>query len=697
MKVASLLFIAGFAFLYFSLESEEKGFLITRQNLKSQNRSVANNISGKCMRDLFSVEVLKREVQELESTLDTNRIRGNWKHLDLSHLPTPAADFLIKHGNKLGVSGVACQDVPCLFNEIYETPDGIAGYVHYLWFLRTGVYLAADNSVPGQASPVPGVYNGRSFPVSSYLFDTDELYGFWRLSKMLRSPFSTLTHLKEIQRIPRGEKMEGDHAVACGLAHSDGWVTLNDQCLIVYPRSDSGYFFPAVLHELSHQLDFEEGKRLFDEIARSQREDFLNLTGFELNEYRNQAGQIVRQWILKPDARIVTMYGRNSPQENFAELLSHYRIEGDSAKQKVKRDSWEFASGYFHRKSFEHDKIASDWVSAATSENTLGLLKASVSCDGPECLHTQLRLFANEAIGKIRSQDPDGCRVLSNPLIAQTLPGNLQRSFHDAVSSVTLTPELRARIIDEFSELMNPDAAYESFFTCHASGRECFEDMVSGKKEASFSKFDEAAEELLSVYLHIHSFEKVSAEVRSFYKSLLASRDGIMRIKSDELWESCKKIPVSDSVPPAGSDYVVKDGYMVSSFYNCLNRGFHSSLQASLDAVKLKEFSPRNASERAFILSLMKPRFSEILDDHLRSGRAWEMRYKEAFTEQHGAWLSQTMRSNRWWVPRGRVTQEAIESACRDSALRMIGGEIYFHLKKDLYRDLLTKTCQGIR
>ncbi len=81
------------------------------------------------------------------------------------------------------------------------------------------------------------------------------------------------------------------------------------------------------------------------------------------------------------------------------------------------------------------------------------------------------------------------------------------------------------------------------------------------------------------------------------------------------------KIPVSDSMQPSGSDYVVKDGYMVSSFYNCLNRGFNSSLNASLEAVKLKEFSPKNPDERAFILSLMRPKLVQIFDDHLSSGR----------------------------------------------------------------------------
>ncbi len=699
MKVASsiVLFVAGFTLIFFSLKKDDHDLLISHRLKNSPARSIAASGSNRCMRDLFSVEVLKKEVQELEDALNTNRIQGRWQNLDLKTLPTPAADFFRKHGDKLAASGTSCEDVPCLYNEVYGTPDGIAGYVHYLWFLRTGVYLAADNIVPDQVDSRPGQFNGKTFPVSAYLFDEDELYGFWRLGKMLKAPHATLTYLKEIQRVPRGEKFEGANAVACGLAHSDGWITLNDQCLTVYQQSDSGYFFPAVLHEITHQLDFEEGKRLTDDIARSQRDDFLKLTGFEMREHRNSANQLVRQWVLKPGSRLITTYSHNSPQETFAELLSYYRLDGDSSKPKVNQDSWSFASTYYHGKSFEHLKVADQWVKNASSGKLKEILKASLSCHSPYCLSPGLELLVRDEIAKIRSEDPDGCRVLSNPMIAQTLPVKIKASFQEIAISTKIDNDMRELVVNRFDEIMEPGIAYESFFACHRSGKDCYEEKVGQRKASELSEFGEISEKLLAAYTQLYSYEKLSEEINGFYLSLLSSRDGIMKIKADELWEGCKKIPVSDTMQPSGSDYVVKDGYMVSSFYNCLNRGFNSSLNASLEAVKLKEFSPKNPDERAFILSLMRPKFVQIFDDHLISGRAWEFRYRDAFTEQQGTWLYNTMRSNRWWIPRGRPDQTQIETACKESAVKMIGGDIFFHLKKDLYRELLDKTCVGIR
>lgn len=702
MKGISLFIFLGVVLAGLSLKKESSP-LISHKKAEVRNRHIANDDAGKCMRDLFTVEELKKEVQTLETAMDTNRIQGKWKHLDLSALPTSAADFLLKHGDKIGdpkepLAYETCGDVPCLYNLAYGTPEGIAGYVHYLWFLRTGVYLAADNFIPNQVVPVGGQYNGKFFPLNSYLYDQDELYGWWRLSKMIKSPFSTLTYLKEIQRIPRGEKMEGANHVACGLAHSDGWINLADQCLIIYPRSDSGYFFTSIIHEMTHELDFELGKRHNDEFYRSHWEDFLNLSGFELNEYRNPAGQLVRQWYIKPEARIVTSYGKQSPQEAYAELLAYYRMEADESRNKVSEESWNFAGKFYQGKSFENEMVADSWAKDASSRLTKDILKAFVGCQDELCRMQAMNLLGRDEVRRIRSEEPDGCKVLNDPYIGQSMPERLSSAFSTAGESMTSAadPAIRENILQNFDVIMSPGAAYESFFACHTSGNECYVEKVTNRKSSELESYGESAKLLIGAYLSTYPFEKVTIEVTSFYQSLLASRERIMKLKSDELWNSCKKIPHSDALPPSGSDFILTDGYMISSFYNCLNRDFTSGLESSLDAIKLQEFTPKNPEERAFILSLMKPRYTEMFNDLLRNGRARELKYRDAFTQQQGQWMYNAMRSNRWWMPRGRPTRAEIETACRNKAVDLIGGEHFFHLKKELYKELLDKTCTGI-
>lgn len=707
MKRISLFFLLGLFLTSLSYRQAEGPPLITYKKEIKKERSLASEESSQCMRDLFTTQTLKGEVKELETLMDTNRLIGRWKHLDLSELPTSAAVFLTKFGDKLGdkttsesIDASSCQDIPCLFNTLYGTPDGIAGYVHYLWFLRTGIYLAADNVVPDQQIQTPGIYNGKSHPLVSYLLDDDELYGFWRLSKLLKAPYSTLTYLKEIQRVPRGEAMEGQNSGTCGLAHSDGWITVSDSCLTVYPRSDGGYLFPAVIHELSHQLDYEEGRRLNDDFYRSHMSDYRQMTGFEMMEYLDSNGLNIRKWLLKPDSRLVSDYAKTSPQESFAELLAYYVVDGDEVKAKVDQAALNFAAGYFQGKNFEVQNQADGWATQAGILKTNDVLKAMVSCSSPECLDQSLSLLTREELGRIRSLEPDGCRVLTNPLIAQTLPGKIRDALNETTAKLKFSgsenPEIKQKLLDNFDLVLNPEDAYTSYFICHGQNTECYPSEVASRKGPKLDEYGEAKGALLALYLETYRFERVQDEVISFYKSLLSSREGVMKIKADELWESCKQIPPSDSTPPTGNDYVVRDGYMVSSFYYCLNLGFNSGVNATLDAVKLREFTPKNREERSFVIHLLKPKFTETLDYKLQNGRKYELRYREAFITQRGTWLYNQMRSNRYWVPRGRRTQSELELACKQAAIKLIGGNIFFHLKKELYEDLLKKTCQGI-
>lgn len=703
MKDLSLMALLGAVFLLFTLSNEEAAPLILNRTVAPKGRGIATGDSPKCLRDRFDPEVLKEEVRQLEEALDTNRLQGSWEGMALAEMPTSRALFFTKYGDRLksvlpgGVG--ACTDVPCVYNLIYQTPEGVAGLVHYLWFLRTGSYLAADNMVPEQASETPGVYNGKTFEVSDYLFSPDELYGFWRLGKMLRAPHTGLTYLSEVHRIPRGERFEGKNSVSCGLAHSSGWINLSDGCLIVYPGSDSGYFFHAVTHELSHQVDFEDGKRQFGELYRSKREDYLKLSGFELKEYLDPAGRLIRQWSLTPEAKPVSSYAGTSPMENFAELLALYRIEASKTKGSVEDSSYQFAAAYYGGMDFRPESLEEAWVKAASSRKLREILGAVSNCDSQDCAEKELDLLVSEELGKIRSQEVDGCKVLTDPLVGQSLPSRMRESFSAVARKFQseTSPELRVRLATLLNDFLKPDVAYESFFVCSSAGGNCYAEEVGKRKSEELSDLGGPAAELLSLYLSTYSFGDVQTEITSFYKSLLSSRESSLRLKADELWESCKKIPISDALAPAGEEFIVREGYMVSSFYNCLNQGVRSAREAALSAVKLSEFAPRNPAERAFIMELLKPRFTQILEDHLRRGRAEEVLYRDAFVTQYGDWLFRTMRSNRWWVPRGRVDQLTLESACQENAQKMIGGEIYFHLKKELYKDLLEKTCSGIR
>src|SRR5690606_12112734 len=127
-----------------------------------------------CFKDIFDVQTLKKEVAELEKKYaGGEKVSGTWKHLDLSSLPIPQANFLKTYGDKIGdlknpesIDYSGCEDVPCIYNRIYKKDNHVAGYVHYLWYLKLGNMLSADNDDPDQASKEDGNYNKKEHPLS---------------------------------------------------------------------------------------------------------------------------------------------------------------------------------------------------------------------------------------------------------------------------------------------------------------------------------------------------------------------------------------------------------------------------------------------------------------------------------------------------------------------------------------------------
>src|SRR5690606_37859001 len=157
---------------------------------------------------------------------------------------TPGAIFLKKYGNELGdlkhpesLNFSGCEDVPCIINRIYKKENHVAGYVHYIWFLKFKHLLAADNLVPSldkKKTLLPGIYNERHHNLDDYLYSDNELYALWRLSSMLNDHFYGLKDLNEVQRIPRGNHIEGKGESSCGLAFTRGnigKILLTDGCL----------------------------------------------------------------------------------------------------------------------------------------------------------------------------------------------------------------------------------------------------------------------------------------------------------------------------------------------------------------------------------------------------------------------------------------------------------------------------------
>ena len=207
MKKNSLLILVILFIIGCSNPKDHSTFIsqLEKASLDGQpvDRDLANIDADVCMKSTFSISVVKSEIQDLERKYKAGtKVKGKWKHLNLEDLPIPQANFLATFGKRLGdlnnldaIDYSLCKDLPCVINKIYGKEDYIAGYVHYLWYLKMGNYLTAHNTVYGGSyrEIIPGTYNDKIFKVADYLWNEDELYAFWRLVHMIKAPHTNLT------------------------------------------------------------------------------------------------------------------------------------------------------------------------------------------------------------------------------------------------------------------------------------------------------------------------------------------------------------------------------------------------------------------------------------------------------------------------------------------------------------------------
>lgn len=716
--------------------------LISRWNSPSNNsdvveRKLASGPDGQCLQDVFSVETLRAEVKSLENNFSgAQRVSGTWKHLDLSRLPVPQANFLKSFGNSIGdlrnpesIDYSGCSDVPCIFNRIYGKENHVAGYVHYLWYLRFGNMLSADNKSPSQSSKNAGEYNGKIHPLSSYLYSDDELYAFWRLSLMLKPPHTNLSYLKEIQRIPRGERFEGkDYGAACGLAYSSGFILLNDGCLTVRHNPDDGYLYHAVTHELTHHIDFQEGRgtRLF---YRSHKQDYLDLAGMFLKEFVNEKGENVRQWAHRPGIKLVTSYAGGTPQENFAESIAVFRVEGDKTKSAITPDHYSFVSrGYYQNRAFHREALSQIWIDAYAQETANAVFKAVVDCSKEKSsvrssyfkandfsspvFSTMLNCMGNRANeinqhlkAKIALNEPEGCSSIKNSSFSSVwdtaIKSHLTQSFDKYLQELNKDAEYLARIQKFYDEIKDKTIAVNSFVSCFAESNEktCYSSELYSRaleKARNLNLPEEQTLEMARMYVDYHAYDTIRDETLKNYQNYVQTNLESIHQEALSTWDSCHRIQHNDEESPSGSFFQIADGYMVSSFYNCLNAQIPDSVKEIIRNFSVDGLKLQHAKEELILNQTVLPQLINILKDKYASERKKEEIESRKVIEDDNGNLRKELLSNFDWV-KNIVDTQQIMSDCKREGYQRISFLPLYHLKSALFGEYLEKnSCYNI-
>lgn len=724
--------------------------LVSRLDKKTEKQSVverklANTQNGQCLKDIFSVETLKAEIKSLERNYQGSQmVIGRWKHLDLSRLPIPQANFLKEFGSQIGdlsdpnsIDYSRCDDVPCIYNRIYGKENNVAGYVHYLWYLKFGHMLSADNKVPDQKSASAGIFNGKSMSLSNYLYNEKELYGLWRLSHMLKPPHTNLTYLRELQRVPRGEKFEeAKFAGACGLASSTGWITLTDQCLwFQYDNDDEGFFYSSIVHEMSHQVDFQQGRGT-SSLYRSHRPDYMAFTGLRLNEYVDTTGGMVRKWEIIPGAKFVSDYAKTNPQENFADSIAAFRVDGDKAKNLMASDHFSFISqGYYDSRSFDSDSLIQVWLKDYSTDIENQVFKAVVDCHKDPgnlrsnyfgrndfsspilpsvlgCMGMNAQTIASSIRAKIMIEEPDGCNVVSPPKKGFRL--NPQESKWDISSKSYLVnvfnkylrelqndKQYLTRINGFYQELSDRSIAQNAYLEClgNVGEEECYSVEINRKaaeKVGSLKIPPEKMQEMIEMYVSYHSFESIKQYMQKNYQLIVSANRETIRLKAMEVWNRCRSIQHNDDETPTGRLFTPAGGYLISSFYNCLNAQMPEALSDVVRSISVDGQRVQHPKEELILNDEVRPVFASVLQGAYEREKNIEANQAvDLMSKDNGAIRTQ-MLSNFSWVT-DVMNADQIMADCKKKAYEMIPFWPLFHLKKDLFSNYLeNKGCNGI-
>jgi hypothetical protein len=712
-----------------------------KQEFSFLERKLAS-AEGSCMEEAFNLETLKAEVREAEKKFPTETtVQGQWKHLDLSTLPIPQANFLLQFGDKIGdlkdpgrIDYSSCQDVPCIINKIYNKNDHVAGYVHYLWYLKFGTMISADNLVPysnallpPQGSKIPGQYNGEEIPFEDFLFDQKELLGFWRLSHVLEAPYLNLPDFKEIQRIPRNKKLIGDaHAGSCGLAYSEGWILLTDGCLTFSYKLDFGSsFFTSVAHEMSHQLDFFEGKGS-KELYRSKKQDFMLFTQNRV-EYKDADGKTVMNWKPNPELKVVTGYARTNPVENFAETMAYYRLKGDFTKGHISKEQYTFfGETYFDSKEFTSSGLLKIWINENSNELSNLVLKSVIDCskskntlkssyfkgvkfsqpimpDMLNCISNGADVASSFLRGKILSREPEGCTVLADmgfkKIWDDEIKNYLASAYNEKLSEAAKDKNYLARIQQYYADVSNPTLARNSYISCYGNKNEeeCFDIEIKKSaydKASSLKLSPDQTIEMTEMYVNFHEFDDIKKETQEFYKKLADSNLQSIKTETESLWNVCQNTAQNDSGKPKGSFFQI-DGYMVSSFYNCLNANIPDITKALIRNFSVNGHKLEYPNEEGLLVDFTLPLVANILKDIYVSEKANEKKKAEELITKDSEETRKRILGDLSWV-KDILNMKKVESDCKKQALQFISFNPLFHLREELFSDYIGQICQNI-
>lgn len=701
-------------------------------------RVPASGANPSCRNELFTVDEVKREALHYESQLNTGKkISGRWKHLDLKKLPIPQAKFLKSVDDNLGdlnnpnaISYADCQDAICVINKVYNSKDGLEGWMTYLWYLKMGYHLSFKNKIYSQNSPSAGTYNGKLYPLADYLFSRDEFYGFWRMSHALTTPFRNLPKMNEIQRIPRKSNIEDSGPMTCGLAWSTGYVLVNDGCLSFWGDKDNGFIYEGVTHELGHQIDY----KLAGEIQGaghyySQVGKWKEMGGWSLKEYWDEVRKVtVQEWVTTlRNEQFVRDYARNSPAEHFADTIAYYRYSGDTTKRKIPKNVYEHlqekvfdgleydTSGLF--KQFEKDittlmaadlfKMVVDCEQNPRASRTAkplaeSLFPFSVDIQTRRCLRENLNLMIDQAVIEAKLNHVDGCAALKAPDKVASFRTQIENVFSrhiiEHIKVARENQEYYKKLNEFYKSLGQRVEPLKIMTSCYRQPDEkkCYDEkileLVKDLIPQDLVNAENLANDLQKMYLDANKFEIVRADNMKLYQDFLITQAALIDQSAAKLWEICLNKGVDNSQDPIPGPFSVGENWMVSSQFNCLSMDIPEEVRRVVSDMSFEAMGITDGRESLLLFDLTLPTFTKEISRLYESARLTEASKVAQLIKDNRAKLIARLKSDFNWITKLGM----MDRLCEAEAKKEFPQDLRYHEYQQTFSATVESICSDV-
>jgi len=169
-----------------------------------------------------------------------------------------------------------------------------------------------------------------------------------------------------------------------------------------------------------------------------------------------------------------------------------------------------------------------------------------------------------------------------------------------------------------------------------------------------------------------------------------------IREEAQYTWDACSQRAHNNSSVPRSGLFDVGSGFMVSSFYNCLNNELPSAIQNTVRNFSVGGSQLTNGKEELILTKEVQPRLIKYVQVIYESEREKEVSAAlDYMYDDKGKLRSQVLSSYHWAT--NLIDSKQLVSDCKKEALRLIGMDLLFNEKKGLFSDFLEKqTCAKI-